>query len=261
MKIVVLVKQVPDTTNVKIDPKTGTMIREGVPSIVNPYDKHALEEALRLKERFGGEVVVISMGPPQAIRALEECRAMGADKCYLLSDRRFAGADTLATAYSLGKAVEKVAPDFDLILCGQQAIDGDTGHVGPQLAEYLSIPQVTYVRSLTVEKGRAIAEREIEGGYMEVEVPIPALFTVTKNLNKPRYPTVRGIFEATAEEYPVLTADDVGAEQERIGLKGSPTRVKKIFAPEIKPRGVMIEGDVEEQVEQLIKILSNLNLV
>lgn len=261
MKIVTLVKQVPDTTAVKMDPKTGTLIREGVPSIVNPYDKHALEEALRLRERFGGEVTVISMGPPQALQALQECRAMGADRCYLLSDRKFAGSDTLATAYSLGRAVEKVVPDFDVILCGQQAIDGDTGHVGPQLGEYLSIPHVAYVSSLEVDGRRAVALREMEGGHMEVEVDLPALFTVTKKINSPRYPTVRGILKAVGEEYPILSAEDVGAEEGRIGLMGSPTRVKKIFAPEVRPRGKILEGSMDEQLDALIEVFKKLNLV
>lgn len=261
MKIVTLVKQVPDTTEVRIDPRTGTLIREGVPSIVNPYDKHALEEALRLRDRFGGEVTVISMGPPQAIRALQECRAMGADRCYLLSDRKFAGSDTLATAYSLGKAIEKVVPDFDVVLCGQQAIDGDTGHVGPQLGEYLSIPHVAYVSRLQIDGNRAVALREMEGGHMEIEVNLPALFTVTKKINSPRYPTVSGILRAVRENYPVLTAEDVGAEEERIGLKGSPTWVKKIFAPEVRPRGKILEGSMEEQLDALIEVFKQLNLV
>lgn len=261
MKIVTLVKQVPDTTEVRMDPKTGTLIREGVPSIVNPYDKHALEEALRLRERFGGEVTVISMGPPQAIRALQECRALGADRCYLLSDRKFAGADTLATAYSLGRAVEKVVPDFDIILCGQQAIDGDTGHVGPQLGEYLSIPHVAYVSALTVEGRRAVALREMEGGHMEVEVTLPALFTVTKKINSPRYPTVMRILKAVEEDYPVLTADYIGVEEGRIGLGGSPTRVRKIFAPEVRPRGKILQGSTDEQLDALIDVFKKLNLV
>ena len=206
MNIVVLIKQVPDTTDVKIDPKTGTLIREGVPSIINPDDKHAIEEALQLKEKFGGKVTVISMGPPQAVDALRESKAMGVDDNILLSDRAFAGADTWATSYTLAAAIKKVG-EYDIIICGRQAIDGDTAQVGPQVAECLDLPQITYVRKIDIEGKKLTAERALEDGFERIETQLPALITVIKDLNKPRYPSVRGIVEACREaEYPVWTA-------------------------------------------------------
>ena len=263
MNIVVCIKQVPDTTDVKIDPKTGTLIREGVPSIINPDDRHAIEEGLRLKERFGGRVVVLSMGPPQAMDALMEAKAMGADSCYLISDRAFAGADTLATSYSLMKSVQATGP-WDIVICGRQAIDGDTAQIGPQMAEALGVPQVTYCIEIEVgEDGRTVtAKRALEDGYEVIRTKLPALFTVIKDINKPRYPSVKGIV-GVCRNCDVLTwtAKDIGASPKMIGLNGSPTQVARTFAPEPKGQGVVLKGDPEAVVKELVKKLREKNVV
>jgi electron transfer flavoprotein beta subunit len=261
MNIIVLIKQVPDTTDVKIDKKTGTLIREGVPSIINPDDKHAIEEALRLTEKFGGKVTVLSMGPPQAMDALRESKAMGVDENILLSDRAFAGADTWATSYTLATAIRKVG-DYDLIVCGRQAIDGDTAQVGPQVAECLDLPQITYCRKIEIEGKTLKAERALEDGFEKIETTLPALITVIKEINKPRYPSVKGIVEACREaEYPVWTAKDIDAEPSKIGLDGSPTQVKRSFAPEPHGEGIILEGSTEEMAKDLVSKLKDDNVV
>ncbi len=261
MKMIVCIKQVPDTTDVKIDQKTGTLIREGVPSIINPDDKHAIEEALRLKEKFGGDVTVISMGPPQADDALREALAMGVDETILLCDRAFAGADTLATSYTLATAIQKIG-DYDIIICGRQAIDGDTAQIGPQMAEYLGVPQVTYVRVVKLKGKNLIVERALEDGYEKIETSLPALITVIKDLNKPRYPSVGGIVEAYRErEVKIWTAKDVAADLSKIGLEGSPTQVKRTFAPEPKGEGEIISGTVEEASRALLQKLRDKNVI
>jgi electron transfer flavoprotein beta subunit len=261
MNIVVLIKQVPDTTDVKIDPKTGTLIREGVPSIINPDDKHAIEEALRLKEEYGGKVTVISMGPPQAMDALRESKAMGVDDNILLSDRAFAGADTWATSYTLAAAIKKVG-DYDIIICGRQAIDGDTAQVGPQVAECLDLPQITYVRKIELDGKTMRAERTLEDGFERIETTLPALITVIKDLNEPRYPSVRGIVEACREAvYPIWTAKDIDAEPSKIGLDGSPTQVKRSFAPEPHGAGLILEGTTEQMAKDLVAKLKDDNVV
>ena len=261
MRIVVTIKQVPDTNEVRLDPRTGTLIREGVPSIINPEDKNALEAALALREQLGGEVVVISMGPPQADDALREALAMGADRAILLTDRAFAGADTWATATTLGMAVRKLG-DYDLILVGRQAIDGDTAQVGPQMAEYLNIPQITYVREFTIADGHVHAQRTLEDGYEVLETTLPALLTITKDANKPRYPTAPGIFSAyrerTVERWGVA---EVGADPEKVGLKGSPTQVKRSFSPPPKEPGEMIQAAPAEAARQLVSRLKQKNLL
>ena len=260
MDIVVCIKQVPDTTDVKIDPKTGTLIREGVPSIVNPDDKHAVEEALRLKEKFGGKVTALSMGPPQADDALREVSAMGVDDLILLSDRAFAGADTWATSYTLGEAVKKIK--YDLVICGREAIDGDTAQIGPQMAEHLGIPQITYVRKVEVGDGKIICERALEDGYERIEASLPALITVISDLNKPRYPSVRGIVDAYQEkEVKVWNAKDIQAEEACLGLNGSPTEVMRSFAPEPKGEGVVLEGTADETAKQLVQHLKDKNVM
>ncbi len=268
LNIVVLIKQVPDTNDVRIDPKTGTLIREGVPSIINPDDKHALEVALTLRETYPGtRVSVLSMGPPQAIEALREARAMGADDCILLSDRAFAGSDTAATSYTLAMGIRKAGKQFgnyDLIICGRQAIDGDTAQIGPQVAEILDIPQATYVKKLEVDiqGGVARVERSLENGFEELEIKLPALLTVIGDLNEPRYPSMWGISKAFREtEYPVWTADDIDAVPEKIGLDGSPTQVWKSFAPEPKGEGLMFEGTPDEQVAALVEKLTDDNVI
>jgi len=262
LDMVVCIKQVPDTNDVKIDPRTGTLVREGVPSIVNPDDRHAVEAALQLREKYGGVVKVITMGPPQARDALMEVGAMGADELYLVSDRAFAGADTWATSYTLGKAIQYLGK-FDIVLCGRQAIDGDTAQIGPQLAEYLEIPQVTYACKIKdMENGRIVVERAREDGYESVESPLPVLVTCIKDLNKPRYPSVGGIIRAVREtDIKLLTAAELEPEENKIGLAGSPTEVSRTFAPEQKGRGVLLKGETKDVVQQLLVRLRAVNIV
>lgn len=262
MNIIVLIKQVPDTTDVKIDPKTGNLIREGIPTIINPDDVHALEEALRLKEKSGGKITAVSMGPPQAIDALQEAISMGIDTGVLLTDEAFAGADTLATAYTLGKCIEKIGK-YDLIICGHQAIDGDTAQVGPQVAEYLDIPQITYVRNIKVNRKKLLAERMIEDGYEKIECNMPALITVIRELNKPRYPTIDKIMYACSEDADIKTwnAGDIGAVADKTGLTGSPTNVKHIFTPEHKRKGEMLAGTPESMAKELLDRLKGKNII
>ena len=262
MKVVVCIKQVPDTTEVKIDPETNTLIRQGVPSIVNPFDLIALEVALQLKENQGAEVFVFSMGPPQAVDALKECLAMGADHIFLVSDRAFGGADTLATSYTLAAAVKAKVPDFDIILCGKQAIDGDTAQVGPEMAEHLDISQVTYVANLEVNGNKILAEREHDEGYEQVETTTPVMITVVKSIADPRLPTIRGTIKANAAEVPVITADDLPLDANQLGLKGSPTKVMKIFTPERRTQGELFdEEDVSKSVNMLMDRLSSAKLL
>jgi len=247
LNIIVCIKQVPDTTEVKINPETGTLIREGVPSIINPFDTYAIEEGLLLKEKFGGKVTVVSMGPPQAMEALKEAVAMGADEAVLLSDRAFAGADTWATAYALSRAIRALG-EFDVILCGKQAIDGDTGQVGPGIAGQLGISQLTYVfkiREIDPQAGKVVVERLLEEGREVVEAPLPALLTVVKDINQPRYPTFMGIRRATKMEIPVWAAADLPeCDSGMCGLNGSPTQVVKVFAPPAREGKVeLIEAD------------------
>lgn len=261
MRIIVTIKQVPDTNEVRLDPRTGTLIREGVPSIINPEDKNAIEAALSLREQYGGEVVVISMGPPQADDALREALAMGVDRAILLTDRAFAGADTWATATTLGLAVNKLAP-YDLVLCGRQAIDGDTAQVGPQMAEFLNVPQITYVRELALLDGRVCATRTMEDGYEVLEAPLPALLTITKEANKPRYPTAPGIFRAYREQQVERWGvAELGADPEGLGLKGSPTQVKRSFSPPPKEPGEIIQAPPAEAAKQLLSRMKQKNLI
>lgn len=261
MEIVVCIKQVPDTTEVKIDPVTNTLVRQGVPSIVNPFDKNAVEAALQLKEKHGGKVTVISMGPPQAKDALKECLAMGADTAVLVSDRAFGGADTLATSYTLASAIKKLG-HYDIILCGKQAIDGDTAQVGPEMAEHLGIAQLTYVAKIEVEGDTVKVEREHEEGYEVIEAKMPVLMSVVKSINEPRFPTVRGTMKANRAQIPELTAADLDVEPQRLGLKGSPTQVRKIFTPPSRTQGVIIQKDTaRESVVELIKKLSDAKIV
>ncbi len=255
MKIIVCVKQVPDAKDVRLDPKTNTLSREGVQAIMNPYDRHALEEAVRLKEQHGGTVTVLSMGPPQAEAMLREAVSCGADEAVLVSDRAFAGADTWATTYTLAMAIKKI-DDFDLILCGKQAIDGDTAQVGPGLAERLDIPFVAYVRKIKHCTANTIqAERLMDDGYDLVEVSLPALFTVVKEINEPRIPSLKGKMKAKKIDITKLTAVDIEADPDQLGLKGSTTQVVKVFSPELKGARAMLAGTASEQVAQLYEKL------
>ena len=256
MDIIVCIKQVPETTDVKINPETGTLIREGVAAIVNPFDEYAIEEGLRLREKFGGKVTVISMGPPQAEEALKQAIAMGADEAILLSDRAFAGADTLATSYTLSEAIKKIG-HFDLIICGREAMDGATGQVGPGVASRLGISQLTYVfkiREVDLEKGTITVERLVEEGREVVTAPLPALLTVVKDINQPRYPTFMGIRRAARMKIPVWTAKDLeGADPRNFGLDGSATKVIKVFTP--PPRegeAEIIEADTVEEAAAIL---------
>lgn len=260
MNIVVCIKQVPDTAEVRINPETNTLMREGVPSIINPYDMHALEAGLRIKESVGGKVTVITMGPPQAETALREAISMGADDAVLITDRAFAGSDTLATSYTLSRAIDKL--QADIILCGKQAIDGDTAQVGPEIAEFLNIPHVSYVKKIEEIRPDYIrVHRLMEEGYDIVESTLPVLLTVVKELNEPRLPSLKGKMAAKKAEIRKWTASDIEAAPERLGLKGSPTMVKNIFAPEIKKDRKMFEGSIEEQVDALIEELRRFGCV
>lgn len=257
MRIIVCVKQVPDVTEVRIDPKTNTLIREGVPSIMNPYDLHAIEASLQIRDRVGGKITVITMGPPQAEEVLREAISMGVDNAVLLTDRRFAGADTWATAYTLSKAAHKIG--FDLIICGKQAIDGDTAQVGPEMAEFLNIPHVAYVRRIeSINQSEMIIERLMDDCYEKISLILPGLITVIKELNNPRPPSIRGKMAAKKANIPKWNADDIEAEEGNIGLKGSPTMVKNIFAPPPRGERRILEGTAEEQVETLIHELRRL---
>ena len=261
MKVIVLIKQVPETTEVRINPETNTLVREGVKGIINPFDTYALEEGVLIKERLGGTVVVVTMGPPQAREALQDAIALGADEAILLSDRAFAGADTLATSRALAAAVRKLEP-YDLIICGKQAIDGDTAQVGPEVAELLDIPHVTYVRRIReLEPGRAVVERMVEGAVETVEMSLPGLITVVKDINQPRIPSLKGIMKARRAAIPVWTPADVGISEELVGLRGSPTMVEKIFVPQVERRGEIIEGSPQEVAEALLSRLGALGVL
>nr|WP_092067590.1 electron transfer flavoprotein subunit beta/FixA family protein [Dendrosporobacter quercicolus]NSL46668.1 electron transfer flavoprotein subunit beta/FixA family protein [Dendrosporobacter quercicolus DSM 1736]SDL59602.1 electron transfer flavoprotein beta subunit [Dendrosporobacter quercicolus] len=261
MEIVVCVKQVPDTTEIKIDPVTNALIRQGVPSIVNPFDKNALEAALQLREKHGGKVTVVSMGPPQAKEALKECLALGADTAILISDRAFGGSDTLATSYALAAVMRKLG-NYDMIICGKQAIDGDTAQVGPEMAEHLGIAQLTYVSKVEVEGTTVRVEREHEDGYDIIEAELPVLLSVVKSINEPRFPTVRGTMKANRAEIPVWTAADLEVDSNKLGFKGSPTQVRKTFTPPLRQNGVVIQKDTaREAVAELIQKLSEAKIV
>ncbi|MBW2979862.1 electron transfer flavoprotein subunit beta/FixA family protein [Candidatus Woesearchaeota archaeon] len=259
MDIIVCIKQVPDTTNIKIDQKKGTLIREGVPSIMNPDDKHALEAALSLKG--DGKITVLSMGPPQAEDALREALAMGADESILLCDIKFAGSDTWATANAIAAAIKKIGK-YDLILCGRQAIDGDTAQVGPQMAEQLNLPQVTYVRKIGAKGNKLVIERVLEDGYEIVEANLPALLTCVKEINAPRYPSLLGIQKAYREkEVKTWTAADINIDGSRTGLKSSPTSVFKSFTPQPKGSGVILEGPISDVSKKIIGILKEKEII
>ncbi len=254
MKIVVCIKQVPDTVEVKIDPKTGTLIRDGVPSIINHDDKTGIEAALQLKEQLGGTVTVVSMGPPQADVALREALAMGCDEAYLVSAREFGGSDTYATSGILAAALKKVG--YDIVITGRQAIDGDTAQVGPQIAEKLSLPQVSYVEEvIEAAEDHVVVKRQFEDGYQIIKIKTPCLLTAIAELATPRYMSVRGIVEAYEAEIKVLGFEDLKDELEldMIGLKGSPTNVYQSFTKEVKGAGTILEGlSADEAVKAIM---------
>ncbi len=247
MRIIVLVKQVPETGAVKMDEETGTMVRAGVEAIVNPLDLYAVEAALALKETQGAEVTAVSMGPPAAAKALREVIAMGVDAGVLVSDSAFAGSDTWATGYTLAAAVRRLK-GADLILCGERATDGDTGQVGPQTASFLDLPVATYVSSIdAVTTGHIRVSRLVEEGYEGLDISLPALITVVKEVAEPRLPTLGGKKRARNADIPVWTADDLDVDPGRIGLDGSPTRVVKIFRPQVARKAEMIRAEDESE--------------
>ena len=246
MHFVVCIKQVPDTHDVKINPETNTLMREGVEAIINPFDMYAIEEALRLRDRMGGTVTALTMGPPQAEAALREAIAMGVNDGILVSDRAFAGSDTWATSYTLSKALEKIG-DYSVILFGKQASDGDTAQVGPGVATHLDLPQITYVRKVEeLEETRIVAERLLESGYEAIESPLPCILTVVKEINEPRLPSLKGKMAARKAEIVTWGAADIEADPDKLGLDGSPTKVVKIFTPPAREGGEMLEGDPNE---------------
>ncbi len=257
MRIIVCIKQVPDTAEVRINPETNTLIRDEVPSIINPYDLHAIEAGLQIKEKVGGSVTVITMGPPQAEAALRDAISMGVDDAVLCTDRAFAGSDTWATAYTLAKTIEYLGAD--IIICGKQAIDGDTAQVGPEIAEFLDVPHIAYIRKIDeIKDDRIIVQRLMDDGYDVIESSLPVLFTVIKELNVPRMPSLKGKMAAKKADIKKMAASDIKASEDSIGLKGSPTQVKNIFAPGRKKDRKVLEGTTEGKVDALVKELVRL---
>ena len=257
MNIIVCIKQVPETTDVRINPETNTLIREGVKSIINPFDMYAIEESIRLKEKFGGKVTALTMGPPQADAALKEAISLGVDEGVLVCDRAFAGSDTWATSYTLAGAIKKLGP-FDLILCGKQASDGDTAQVGPGISTHLDIPQVTYVKKIEEVKGNLMrVERMMEEGYEIIETPLPALLTVVKEINEPRLPSLRGMMRAKQAKITVLTQKELNLDSQSIGLCGSPTQVVKIFTPPQRTGGQILTGETAEIASKLVELIKD----
>ena len=265
MRIIVPIKQVPETNAVKMDEETGTMIREGVEAIVNPLDLYAIEAAIRLKEAHGGEIIVISMGPPKTVKAIREAVAMGCDSGILLTDRAFAGSDTWATGYVLSAGVRRIGR-ADLIICGERATDGDTGQVGPGLAAFLDLPVATYVSRIEdISPGSCRVHRMVEKGYEVLEVQMPAVLTVVKEIAAPRLPTLRGKLRAKQTEIPTWSHGDLDVEACNLGLNGSRTRVVKISRPKVaRECRKIIAGDEEsigEAVDNLLVFLQERNLI
>lgn len=264
MHIIVPIKQVPETSNVKMDPETGTMLRTAVEGIINPLDLFAIEAGLKFKESMGGQVTVISMGPPKAENALRDALAMGCDRAVLLSDRRFSGADTLATSYTLSQAILQLAP-YDIIICGERATDGETGQVGPGIASFLGLPLATYI-SRIVEAGQDFlrVERIVEGGREILRSPLPMVLTVVKEIGNPRLSTLRSKMTSRKMDIPTWGASEIGAREEWIGLKGSPTRVVKIFSPKLARKGKLVvvqqPGDLEKAGQAFLQFLIERNL-
>ncbi len=263
MKVFVCIKQVPGVSEVRIDRKTNTLVREGIPSVTNPLDKNATELALTIKEKYGAEVIALSMGPPQAKEVLREALAMGVDEAFLLSDKAFAGADTLATSYTLALAIKKLLKASKdktgyLVILGAQAIDGDTGQVGPEVAEELNIPQITYVQKFELKEKRILVERIFrEEEIVIVETRLPALISVLKEINAPRNPTMSGIVNAYKKAIKVLNVEELKPDKHKIGRYGSMTEVWKIFVPERKGEQIILEGTNEEKVQELCRNLEN----
>lgn len=258
MKIIVPVKQVPESSNVKMDQSTGTVIRTGIETVVNPLDLYALESALRLKEKHGGSITAVSMGPPQAVRVLKEAVAMGCDDAFLVSDKKFGGSDTFATSYTLAQAIRAIG-DFDIIITGERATDGDTAQVGPGIAAWLDVPLATYVAKFNgVEHGRIIVERLVEEGYQILSVPFPCLLSVVKEAALPRLPTLDGKIRSMEKNYPVLSTENLSLNAEYLGLNGSPTKVVKISAPKIARDGKRITVTDDDSLDAALDAIVGL---
>ncbi len=258
MRIIVPIKQVPETKSVKMDEKTGTVIREGVESIINPLDLYAIEIAVQLKETCGGETVAISMGPPKAVEALKEAIAMGVDSAVLLSDRAFAGSDTWATSYVLAEAIRKIG-GYDLVICGERATDGDTGQVGPEIASHLKLPVVSYVNKVgKITNGVIDMQRLVEEGSEKIESQMPCLLTVVKEVSDPRLPTLRGKQKARKSQIPVWGINDLALDPKKVGLAGSPTKVVKIFRPKVARECEKMFARDEEKIREAVRKLGDL---
>ena len=261
MHIIVCIKQVPDSSQVKVDPQTGTLIRTGVPSILNPYDHYALERALAIKEKTGAKITVLSMGPAQAMAVLRLALALGADEGALLSDRAFAGSDTWATSYALATAIRKIG-SYDLILCGQMAIDGDTAQTGPGIARHLNIPQITFCESVDANGDQVLVRKLIEGGHQIIQAQLPVLITMTMPGDyAPKYPSFLAAHQAQDKKTYTWTATDIQADVHKLGLEGSPTRVDRIFPPPARPKGEMYSGTDVDLANKFIEILKKESIV
>jgi len=263
LNIVACIKQVPDTTQVRIDPETNTLVREGIPAIINPFDMHAIEAAVQLKETYGGKCTMLCMGPPQAVEALQKALSFGADRAILLSDRALVGSDTLATSAALAAAIRKLAEEepVDIVLCGKQTIDGDTAQVGPGIATRLGFSQITYVskiESVDLEKRRLRARRLLEGAQEVVEAPLPALLTVLKEIGEPRYASLPAVIKGLRTPVPVWGIKEIELGPDQVGLAGSPTQVRRIFAPPQRQRGEIISADGDSPEKVANEILSRL---
>jgi electron transfer flavoprotein beta subunit len=255
MKIIVCIKQVPSTNEVRLDPETKTIIRDGRQSVTNPFDTYAIEQAVQIKDQLGGQVIGLSMGIPATERLLRDAMSRGVDRSMLLSDRSFAGADTLATSYTLSLGVREIG-NFDLILCGKMAVDGDTAQIGPELAENLGISHVTdVVEIVEISEEKILCKKATDNGHQLLEVNLPALVTVVKDINMPRLPSIPGIDFSLDAPFTVKNAKDLNADPSRIGLSGSPTQVVKTYIPERTRTALEITGDMENQVDNIMKII------
>lgn len=257
MHILVCVKQVPDTTEIKMNPTTNTLDRSSAPTIINPYDEHAVEEAVRIKNEIGGKVSVISMGPLQAQEVIKKCIEMGADDGYLLSDRSFSGSDTLATSYILAMGIKRIMEidPIDMVFCGKQAIDGDTAQVGPGIACRLGIPQLTYVEkinSVEIKKNVVVIHRKIDSGYEVVQSQLPCLITIEKNINELSFSPLENMIKAARYKPTIWSINDFEADLNKMGLKGSPTLVRKVFPPPQRVGGELLQGSVDQVVKTLV---------
>ena len=255
MRIAVCIKQVPSTNQVQLHPETNTIIRDGRQSVTNPFDTYAIEQAVQIKEKCGGEVVAVSMGIPATERLLRDATSRGVDSAVLLSDRAFAGADTLATAYTLSMGIRQAGP-FDLILCGKMAVDGDTAQIGPELAEKLGIPHVTDVcQIMEITDEMVTCQKMTDNGTRTLQVTLPALITVVKDINMPRMPSIEGVFAAMGAPVTVVDQQTLGADENLCGLKGSPTQVVKTFVPKRQGEAVALAGNEMDQARALVKLI------